>query len=206
METDLTPREENLLKTLRQTDRSQGELRKIATDARREGRDDFEAEVLEILDQRFPEWNDPAHSSPDHPNATTATFRGRTRHFDSAKDAYIWLFESMIDHIPGQQSSLLNDYVFLRMVVSGARGAMYLASNPDSLFPHDPERASDPGNHHRLKNGWYLNLNLNNKKKDERLFALAQFASLEYEKDWSWTGVPVPDQSLEEIFSGISNR
>ena len=130
-------------------------------------------------------------------------FQGRIRHFDSAKDAYVWLFESMIDHIPSHQPNLLNDYVFSRLIVSGTRGGMYLALSPDALFPHDPKRASNPIYYHLLKNGWYLNLNLSNKQKDERLFALAQFASFEYSKDWSWTGVPAPDESLEEIFSSI---
>ena len=96
MENELTPREEKLLETLRSSQRSRGELVALAEEARRDGRDDFEVGILEILDERFPDFKDNLAEATENSRSTTAIFAGKTRHFDSAKDAYIWLFESML--------------------------------------------------------------------------------------------------------------
>ena len=96
MPNELTPREDKLLETLRSTERSREELLALAEEARREHRDDFEIGILEILDERFPDFSENAAPKTENSRRTSATFAGKTRHFDSAKDAYCWLIASML--------------------------------------------------------------------------------------------------------------
>ena len=203
MANELTPREEKLLETLRSTERSRDELLALAEDARRNCRDDFEIGVLEILDERYPNFNESASAETESSRRTSAMFAGKTRHFDSAKDAYIWLFESMLGTLGGVDNDLLDDFVFGRLVGTGRHGAKYVARSPDRLFPNNPKRASDPHMSHRLPNGWFLNLNLSNKQKDERLYALAAFLPRDRQREWSWTGFVEEGPTLEEIIAGI---
>jgi hypothetical protein len=203
MENELTPREEKLLETLRSSQRSRGELVALAEEARRDGRDDFEVGILEILDERFPDFNDNLAVATENSRSTTANFAGKTRHFDSAKDAYIWLFESMLGALGKVDDRLLDDYVFARMVTTGSRGGRYLALSPERLFPNDPKRASDPAFYHQMQNGWFLNMNVSNKQKDERLYALATFMPDDLKNNWSWTGVAHDGPTLDEILAEL---
>lgn len=203
MPNELTPREEKLLETLKSTERSREELLALAEEARREHRDDFEIGILEILDERFPDFNESAKSKTKNNRSTSATFASNTRYFDSAKDAYCWLFESILGTLGRVNDQLLDDYVFARLVATGEHGARYVARSPDLLFPNDPERAADPNKSHRLPNGWFLNLNLNNERKNERLHCLAACLLKDHKHEWSWTGFVEEGPSLEEILAGL---
>lgn len=203
MEHELTPREEKLLDTLRSSQRSREELLSLAEEARRTGRDDFEIGILEILDERFPGFNDGVATGSEKGRSTTATFAGKTRHFDSAKAAYGWLFESMLGALEDVDDRLLDDDVFARMVTTGRHGARFVALSPEHLFPNDSRRASNPIFYHQMQNRWFLNLNLSNEQKDERLYALATFIPDKKGVDWSWNGVSGEGPTLEEIIAAI---
>ncbi len=203
MEHELTPREEKLLETLRSSQRSREELVSLAEEARSNGHDDFEVGILEILDERFPDFKDSVENTTENSRSTTATFAGKTRHFDSAKAAYVWLFESMLATLGAIDDHTLDDYVFARMVTTGTRGARYVALSPERLFPNDLERASNPAYYQQMQNGWFLNINVSNKQKDERLHALATFMPESSKGDWSWTGVSEEGPTLDEIFALI---
>jgi hypothetical protein len=205
MANELTPREEKLLETLRSSQRSREELLSLVEDARRNCRDDFEIGILEILDRRVPDFNESATAETESSRSTSATFAGKTRQFDSAKDAYGWLFESMLGTLGKVDDQLLDDFVFAKLVGTGRHGARYVARSLDRLFPNDPERASNPHMSHRLLNGWLLNLNLSNKQKNERLHALDAFLPRDQQREWSWTGFVEEGPTLEEIIAGISN-
>jgi hypothetical protein len=205
MEYELTPRESKLLDTMRSSQRSREELLALAEESRRNGRDDFEAGILEILDERFPDFNVGIANASDYSRSTTASFASMTRHFDSAKAAYVWLFESMLTTLGKIDDRLLDDYVFVKMVTTGARGARYVALSPERLFPNDLKRASNPANFYQMQNGWFLNMIVNNKQKDERLYALATFMPENSKSDWSWTGVSEEGPTLDEIFASIGN-
>ena len=81
MENELTPREEKLLETLRSSQRSREELVALAKEARRDGRDDFEVGILEILDERFPDFNDNLADATENSRSTTANFFGQNPPF-----------------------------------------------------------------------------------------------------------------------------
>ena len=199
----LTLRESKLLDTLRSSQRSREELLALVDEARRNGRDDFEVGILEILDERFPNFNDKVANATESTRSAAATFAGKTRHFDSAKAAYVWLFESMLGALGQIDDRLLNDLVFGRTVTIGARGARFVALSPEGLFPNDSARASNPVFYHQMQNGWFLNLNVSNKQKDERLYALATFMPETSRGDWSWTGVSEEGPTLDEILTSI---
>lgn len=203
MEHELTPREEKLLDTLRSSQRSSEELTSLAEEARRTGRDDFEIGILQILDERFPGFNDGVATGSEKGRRTTATFAGKTRHFDSAKTAYVWLFESMLGALGTVDDCLLDDYVFARVVAIGTNGVRFVALSPERLFPNDSKRASNPVNYHQMQNGWFLSLNLSNKQKDERLHSLAALMPDKQNIGWSWTGVSSEGPTLEEIIAAI---
>lgn len=203
MPNELTPREDKLLETLRSTERSREELLALAEEARREHRDDFEIGILEIFDERFPDFNANAAPKTENSRRTSTTFAGKTRHFDSAKDAYCWLIASMLGTMGNVNGKLLDDPAFKQVFVTGRHGARYVARSPDLLFPNDPKRAANPNMSHRLPNGWFLNLNLSNKQKDERLHCLAVFLPRDLGHEWSWTGAVEEGPSLEEILAGL---
>ena len=130
-------------------------------------------------------------------------FNGEIRDFDTAVAAYIWLMIKMIEHLPQPIDLLYEDNVFSKTVVRGDRGAIYLARSPQDLFPDDPGRASDHSYFAQLRNGWYLNINLKNQKKLERLHALAVYSNLKQNKDWYWTADVSPIPDLDELLAGL---
>lgn len=193
-------RETNLLNTLKTSKRSYDELRDLRAEAINGKRLDFADGLQEIIDQQYPQMT--ASPTSECYRDCSATFRGTTRVFKRAVHAYIWLVESMVEHLP-RQPELLNDYVFQRLVAIGKNGARYFADTPEALFPDKPGRAGDSHTFHHLKNGWYLNLNLSNKQKDDRLYALAHACALEQGIDWSWTAVSYDQLPLEELLAGL---
>jgi len=199
--TELNQRETNLLNTLKVSKYSHKELQSLLADATKDNRLDFADGIQEIIDQQYPQLVE--NSTSENDKGYSATFKGKTRDFGKVVHAYIWLIESMIDHLPSAPEVLLNDHVFQQTVAHGKRGARYFAQSPEALFPSDSERSGDPRKSHRLKNGWFINLNLSTEQKDERLFALANACALHQGIDWSWTAVSDAQISLDELLASF---
>ena len=198
---ELNQREANLLNTLKNSKYSLEELQVMLAGAMKDNRLDFADGLQEIIDQQYPQMTEtPTSRDSRH---CSAIFHGKTRDFDTAVDAFIWLVESMIEHWPNPPGALLNDSVFQQTVAIGKHGARYFAESPDALFPCDPERASDSRKSFQLKNGLYLNLNLSNNQKDHRLYALASACALKQGIDWSWTAVSDVQIPIEELLASI---
>lgn len=202
MSRNQSPRDEQILELLKQPHRNKAELIKELENAKKEGRREFAFSVAEILDERFPGWEQTT-SPGQHSRATSAMFDGEIRKFDTAVAAYIWLMRKMIEHLPQPLDLLYEDYVFSKTVVRGERGAIYLARSPQDLFPDDPGRASDHSDFWQLRNGWYLSINLSNQQKHERLHALAAYSNLKLNKDWSWTADVSPIPDLDELLADL---
>ena len=160
--------------------------------------------IEEVLDQRFPHWQnkDAVLVASGKETPTQVQFRDKQKTFPSSKKAYAWLVGEMINtrlHLS------FDDPIFQEMFINGIRGARYLALAPEELFPaksNDEVRAMKDW--HQLSNGWVLNLNLSNKQKFERICALSAVCGLGYEKDWSWhvEGDEESDLSdFDEIFA-----
>ena len=202
MSQNQTPRDELMLELLKQPHRNKAELLKELENAKKEGRREFAFSVAEILDERFPEWKKTT-STDQHSRATSAMFDGEIREFDTAVAAYIWLMRKMIENLPQPLDLLYEDYVFSKTVVRGEQGAIYLARSPQDLFPNDCGRAGDHSCFRQLPNGWYLNINLKNQTKHERLHALAAYSNLKQNKDWSWNAEVTPIPDLDELLAGL---
>lgn len=158
-------------------------------DARKKFDDDELIDAVEeVLDQRFPYWQNKEAgfvASGEKP-PTQVHFRDKQRIFPSSKNAYVWLVEKMLN--TRSQLSFAGS-VFQKMFVKGIRGARYLALTPEDLFPtksNDEIRAMKDNFWHELPNGWALYLKLNDNQKLDRLRGLAAVCELEYEKDWGW--------------------
>lgn len=144
--------------------------------------------VEEVLDQRFPHWQNKEAgfvASGEKP-PTQVHFRDKQRIFPSSKNAYVWLVGEMLNT---RSHLAFGGSFFQEMFVKGIRGARYLALAPEDLFPaksNDEIRAMKDNFWYELPNGWTLYLKLNDNQKLDRLCGLAAVCKLEYEKDWSW--------------------
>jgi len=162
--------------------------------------------VEEVLDQRFPRWQNKetgiVASGKETP--TQVQFRDKQKIFPLSKKAYAWLVGEMLNIRP---HLAFGDSVFQEFFINGIRGARYLALAPEDIFPdksNDEIYAMRDVSWHELPNGWILNLNLSNEQKRKRLYGLAAVCELKYEKDWSWQveGEEESDLSdFDEIFA-----
>lgn len=175
-------------------------------DARKESADgELKDAVEEVLDQRFPHWQnkDIGIVASGKETPTQVQFRDKQKTFPSSKKAYIWLVGEMLNTKP---RLAFGGSVFQDSFIKGIRGARYLALATEDLFPaksNDEIRAMKDNFWHELPNKWILNLNLSNKQKIDRLCGLAAVCGLEHEKDWSWhvEGEEESDLSdFDEIF------
>ena len=71
------------------------DLQLLVANAKRNANPDYAKLAQEVLHERFPL---PTRRSGATP--TTATFKGRAKHFSTGKDAYIWLLERFRHHKP----------------------------------------------------------------------------------------------------------
>lgn len=153
---------------------------------------EFVATVKGQLDLRFPAW-DEASSRRGGRTPTDVIFRSEKRHFDSAKKAYIWLIERFITAHPE-----LFDYVnWETAFVAKGRSRLYFARDVGMMFPQSPHLAADNNNYTRLSNGWFANMNLANREKQQLLLKFAAVAKFP-ETEWWWhvEGTPEPDLDL----------
>ncbi|MDP4027350.1 MAG: hypothetical protein Q8P42_00030 [Gallionella sp.] len=168
--------------------------------------DELKDAIEEVLDQRFPHWQnkDVGIVASGQKAQTYAQFRGKQKVFAASKNAYAWLIGEMLNT---RSHLAFGGSVFQEMFVKGIRGARYLALVPEDLFPAKSNveiRAMKDNFWHELPNGWALYLKLNGNQKLDRLRGLAAVCGLEYERDWNWhvEGEEESDLSdFDEIFA-----
>lgn len=138
--------------------------------------------IEEQLDAKWPSWNDKhdMHRGGGR-TITHAHFMQEKRTFPTAKLAYVWLVESMLE-----SRHKMNFSEISVVVANGEKGGHYIAQTLEGLFPEESEKQKDQNNWQRLANGLFLNLNLSNKQKLERLMLLAVILKFQYENDWTW--------------------
>lgn len=148
------------------------------------------------LEVRFPGWQD-VNSRRGGGQATHVTFRGRDGHFDSQKEAYVWLIERFVQFYPRPFIDLDWQTVF---VAAGPR-ALYFAKSPAMLFGKKQHLADDPNKYQRLTNGWYTKLVLSEKQKIELLTKFGAVAGLKLGADWDWNslGKNSPQLDVDEL-------
>lgn len=139
--------------------------------------------VERVLDRRFPDWCKES-SGRGGASPTIVSFQGEQREFPSQKLAYIWLVERFIAHNPKPFVDLDWETVY---IVKGP-SILYFAKSLRTLFKQNPHLADDKNRHHRLTNGWYARLVLNEEQKVEILERLSAVAQLKMGVDWDWNG------------------
>ena len=77
--------------------RTRDELEQLVANAKAAGRVQFIALGEQVLAERFPNQS----KSRSGPNPTIATCLGKVGHFDTGKDAYVWLIQRFREHRPG---------------------------------------------------------------------------------------------------------
>lgn len=151
----------------------------------------------ETLERRFPGWRE-VRSRRGGSKATDVEFMGRMEHFDTEKEAYVWLVERFIQHYPKPFVELDWETAF---VVKGLR-ALYFARSLKRLFGEQGQHmAADSNKSCRLNNGWYAKLVLSERQKVLLLMKFAAVAGLRFgiDWDWNWEGRRNPHQSADEL-------
>lgn len=181
---------------------SEDELRQRFENSR--GKEKYAEHALVVkreLDARFPGWEKP-RTRRGGSRATIARFRGKEREFDTARSAYIWLVERFASVNPTLFTDVrweTTGYVGIgrRRGPDGA-ARNYFAKAPAKLFRQTPTLAGDPNNFHLLKNGWFVNLNLNTRENFEILCRFASVSKLKHGDDWDWE-VLEPTGQLNDV-------
>jgi hypothetical protein len=137
------------------------------------------------LDGRFPSWR-AVKSRRGGAKPTDVAFQGKQRHFDSEKEAYVWLIERFVQHHPKPFVEI--DWE-TRLVAKGPR-ALFFAKSLKRLFGDKGQHlAADATKYHRLTNGWYAKLVLS---EDQKLGLLKKFSiitQLRFGVDWDWNSL-----------------
>lgn len=155
------------------------------------------------LDRRFPGWRT-VKSRRGGAKATHVEFQGRKEHFDSEKDAYVWLLERFIQHYPKPFVELDRETLYL---AKGQR-KLYFAKSLQRLFGEDGQHlAADPNMWCRLSNGWYAKLVLSELQKVALLTKFSTLARLRFGADWDWNGEggALPQQSADELLQELQS-
>lgn len=149
------------------------------------------------LDLRFPSWRT-IRSRRGGSKPTDVEFLGKKEHFDSEKEAYVWLIERFLQHYPKPFVELNWETVF---VAKGPR-ALFFAKSLRRLFGKKQHLAEDQNKYHRLTNGWYAKLVLSEPQKLGLLMKFATVAKLSFGADWDWDsrGKNSPHLSADDLF------
>ncbi len=172
--------------------RTKVELLNMLKNAEDKSEEEFAGIVKDQLDLKFPGWGQ-VSSRRGGKTPTDVMLRGEKRHFDSAKEAYIWLIERFIAAHPETFVRINWETAF----VARGKSRLYFARALGKMFPKSPHLADDPNKYARLSNGWFANLNLANREKFQLLLkfaAVAKFSS----NEWLWQveGTTDPDSDL----------
>lgn len=152
------------------------------------------------LDARFPSWR-VVRSRRGGAKPTEAMFQGSHRHFDSEKEAYVWLIERFVQHYPRLFDAPDGSTLY---VAKGSR-TMYFARSLRRLFGAKQHLAADPNKYHRLPNGWYAKLVLSDSQKLSLLSKFATVAGLKFGTDWDWNslGKNSPDLDADALLQEL---
>lgn len=145
-----------------------------------------------VLDHRFPNWRI-VRSRRGGSKPTDAMFLGKKIHFDSEKDAYIWLMERFTQHYPKPFHEINWETAF---VAKGKR-TLYFARSLSKLFRSTPDHVADANKYHRLANGWYAKLVLSESQKIDLLFKFSAVANLRFGIDWDWNDLGQKDVDID---------
>lgn len=123
--------------------------------------------------------------------SATAIFRSRSRCFDSANAAYIWLIDCFFAEKPEIFSDVRMETTGLialgrRRTPEGKPYRNYFAQSPKALFRRSPHLAEKQSNSAQLQNGWYANLNRSNPEKFDQLCHVGELVGLKFVEDWNW--------------------
>lgn len=176
------------------------ELEQMLKDALSDNERELAYEIKDVLDERFTDWNAPAHSRGGA-TETIATFRSTAKHFPTAKEAYVWLVNCFIGVKPEVFTNIrweTTGYVAVGQR-RNSEGAIrnYFARNPQKLFYKSPWLAENHNNYVRLQNGWYANSNLSNAEKFDILVRFGWVVELKCGHDWDWE-VLDPSEGLRD--------
>src|SRR5687768_7466402 len=130
--------------------KSKDDLMTMRQNAARKSAVEHVALVERVLDKRFPEWR-VVRTRRGGATPTDVSFRGEKRHFETAREAYVWLIEQFIRAYPKPFVDLDWETLF---VARGPR-AIFFARSLRKLFGDKDHLAADTSKHQRLSNGWY---------------------------------------------------
>ncbi|WP_206957038.1 hypothetical protein [Trinickia acidisoli] len=190
------------LKLLQDPQKKQADLVEMRNNALKKGAIEHVHLAERVLDERFPSWRSP-RTRRGGSKPTNVMFLGKTKHFPSEKEAYVWLMEEFTQHYPQLFEKI--DWQ-TRYVAKGPR-ALYFAKSLKQLFHSAPDHGIDPNKYHRLMNGWYAKLVLSERQKVELLMKFATVANLRMGADWDWDdrAKGAPQLSADELLAELEN-
>ena len=182
--------------------KNQSDLVAMRNNALKKNTIEYVHHAEKALDERFPNWRS-IRTRRGGSKPTNVMFLGKTNHFPSEKDAYVWLMERFTQHYPQPFETI--DWQ-TRFVAKGAR-ALYFAKSLKNLFHTSPDHAADTNKYHRLTNGWYAKLILSEKQKVELLMKFAAVAKLRMGVDWDWneSAKNAPIISIDELLEELES-
>lgn len=154
------------------------DLETLRANALAKGHQEFAAIAAAVLTERF---RGTAKKSGGA-TPTTAVFIGRTEHFASGKDAYIWLVQRLRGHHVGLFEN--QDRWHQRAFQGVTR--KYFAKSPAELFAPGSNLSTQGSCYIQLGDGWYANVNLNHGQKFDILLRLAAVCQLQYVDQWDF--------------------
>ena len=158
--------------------RTTAELTNMRANAQAKGRED----LVRIVDGLIRERRPVTAKKSGGKTPTTATFRQREQHFESGKEAYLWLAEQIYRF----HAHVFEEYAKLHTRAGAISRGRRFARNPKDLFPADSSRQSNPSFYSSVGAGWYADVNLSHDEKFATLVQLSHLAGLKYEIDWDF--------------------
>jgi len=155
----------------------------ILKNVRSKNAPDHELLVIQELDGKYPGWDSPKRITTSGRTHNRATYKGKERTFDTAKEGLIWLVEQMVrdgKHLVDTEKKL---------EIAASQKRKYLARSPMELFSSSKHLADDANNFAKLPYGWFLNVNLSNKAKFEVLARLSWVVNIKFPEEWDWVGM-----------------
>ncbi len=143
-------------------------------------------EIKDVIEERFPETGRSRGGAAE----TISRYKGTTKRFSTAKEAYIWLAERFIGVRPEVFTDIkweTTGYVAIGHRRSEGHAIRnYFARSPGKLFRESPHLAEDSNNYFQLANGWYANTNLSNAQKFDILCRFGWVVGLKGGSEWDW--------------------
>jgi len=170
--------------------RTRAELEQMRANAFAKNLHDFVQVVDDVLRERFP--NKPTKKGGSK-TPTTAVFRSRTKHFESGKEAYLWL----IGQFCSFHKTVLPEYDHLHTRAGSRSRGKRFARNPLALFPEGSSRRGNPSYYAGVGDGWYADVNLNHDDKFATLLQLSYLSNLEYERDFDFKVLGATEQLVK---------